>query len=81
MPGKVPECIAHKKPVMHFGPTNSETCRVVGQYISTDLFSAKLDDPLSIKKVLKNGGINLSNNQSLVNYFKINGFIKDLENI
>lgn len=81
LPGKVPECIAHKKPVMHFGPTNSETCRVVGQYISTDLFSAKLDDPLSIKKVLKNGGINLSNNQSLVNYFKINGFIKDLENI
>jgi hypothetical protein len=79
LPGKLPECVAHEKPVMHFGPLKSETCRVINEFMDIEMFSAKLDDPVAIKKVLKEGGINLSENKDLVNYFTIDGFMKTLE--
>lgn len=78
LPGKLPECIAHEKKIMHFGPFNSEICRVVGKFTDIDLFSAHLDNASSIRKVLKNGGIDLSKNKELVDYFKIDNFLKSL---
>ena len=64
---------------MHFGPLKSETCRVVNQFMNIEMFSAKLDDPVAIKKVLKEGGVDLSENKELVNYFTIDGFMNTLE--
>ena len=81
LPGKVPEYIAHQKPIMHFGPTNSETCRIVKPYIDVNKFHASLDKAQNIKCVLKCGGIDLSQNKSIVNHFKIDNFITKIKSL
>ncbi|MGB2087867.1 MAG: hypothetical protein ACPHVL_04445 [Psychroflexus salarius] len=81
LPGKVPEYIAHKKPIMHFGPQNSETCRVVKPYIEISEFSAALDNPKHIYSVLQLGGVELHQNVLIMNHFKIDTFIKKIEDI
>lgn len=81
LPGKVPEYIAHEKPIMHFGPQHSETCRIVKPFVVMSNFSAALNQPKEIFSVLKNGGVNLSENKSIVKHFKIDTFITQLETI
>ncbi|QSS96402.1 hypothetical protein [Psychroflexus sp. ALD_RP9] len=81
LPGKVPEYIAHQKPIMHFGPQNSETCRVVKPHIEISKFSATLDNPKLIYAVLQLGGVELHQNISIINHFKIDTFIKKIEDI
>ncbi|SEA54700.1 glycosyltransferase family protein [Psychroflexus halocasei] len=81
LPGKVPEYIAHEKPIMHFGPRNSETCRIVEPFVEISNFSAALDQPEQISILLKNGGVNLSENKNIVNHFKIDNFITQIKAI
>jgi len=81
LPGKVPEYIAHEKPIMHFGPQHSETCRIVKPYVKMSNFSSPLDQPELISSVLKNGGINLSEHHKIVKHFKIDNFITQIEAI
>jgi len=74
LPGKLPEYIAHKRPIMHFGPKHSEVCRIAKAVIDLKYFSAELDQTQDINRVLKTGGKNLSDYQEIINYFKIDNF-------
>lgn len=74
LPGKFPEYISLKKPIMHFGPLNSEINRIVQEYSKKGSclfnFSARLNDVNGIENLLIVGGFDFSNNNYLHNYFK-----------
>ena len=78
LPGKLPECIAHKKPIMHFGPTNSEVCRVAKLGTSIMNFSAELNDTEQISHLLLSGGEDLSEYPEIIEHFNIERFFKQL---
>jgi glycosyltransferase involved in cell wall biosynthesis len=81
LPGKVPEYIALKKPIMHFGPNNSETVRILKSNNVHDYFSAELDDINEIKSVLIKGGVKLHENKKIIEYFSIDSFTKQLNEL
>lgn len=69
LPGKVPEYIAMKKPIMHFGPKKSETNSIVK---NIDGFSAPLNDIESIMHVFSLGGQDLTKQHHVMQHFDIN---------
>jgi Glycosyltransferase Family 4 len=70
LPGKFPEYLAFKKPIMHFGPKDSEINFICGP--DYDSFSAPLHDLEAIHKVLATGGAQLSNDPNIMEHFNIN---------
>jgi glycosyltransferase involved in cell wall biosynthesis len=71
LPGKFPEYISLKKPIMHFGPNNSEIVRIIQEYypnVASKVYSAELNDTDGIFDVFISGGI-LLNDSSLWDYF------------
>ncbi len=51
LPGKFPHYIAGNKPIVHLGPKNSETRRLLGEEYS---YSCAADDVVGISEILKN---------------------------
>lgn len=78
LPGKFPEYIALNKPIMHFGPFNSEVCRISKTVIDLSKFSAKLNKPHEIRNLLKIGGQVLSDYKQILEYFDINNFFDEI---
>ena len=71
LPGKFPEYLSFKKPILHFGPKNSEIVRIVQKYypnINLEIFTSELNDVNGILKVMISGGM-LLNNPSFLDYF------------
>jgi hypothetical protein len=78
LPGKLPECIAHKKPIMHFGPKKSEICRIAKFETELIGFNAELNNPEDVYNLLKIGGKDLSSYFSIVNHFNLENFFENL---
>lgn len=71
LPGKFPECISLKKPILHFGPKNSEIVRIIQTYyphIDSKTYTSELNDVNGILNVLASGGI-LLDNPAFLDYF------------
>ncbi|RAR69296.1 glycosyltransferase [Flavobacterium aciduliphilum] len=73
LPGKFPEYLAFKKPIMHFGPKHSEINFICGEEHNS--FSAPLTDFEAISKVLLHGGEPLSENEKIMSHFNIERLI------
>jgi glycosyltransferase involved in cell wall biosynthesis len=74
LPGKFPEYLAFKKPIMHFGPKHSEINFICGEEHHS--FSAPLTDFESITKVLLYGGEKLSDDEEIMSHFNIERLIE-----
>ena len=74
LPGKFPEYLYFNKPILHFGPENSEINRIVQLYFNNNItkqsFSAPLNAVDKIKRVFEKGGVLLSTNENLMQYFR-----------
>ena len=78
LPGKFPEYLYFNKPILHFGPYNSEINRIVRSFseksYNTDNFSAPLDEVDAIVAVFLKGGVNFFHNRTLIDYFRFKYF-------
>lgn len=78
LPGKFPEYLAFKKPIMHFGPKDSEINFVCGSNHTN--FSAPINDLEAVKKVLFFGGEKLSDDEKIMEHFNLERLISTFYN-
>lgn len=80
LPGKFPEYLFFNKPILHFGPYNSEINRIVRNFSAPQSsmanFTATLNDTNAIANVFIKGGFNLFQNQTLKDYFRFKSLDK-----
>jgi hypothetical protein len=78
LPGKFPEYLALKKPILHFGPKKSEVNQICGY--DKKFLSAPLNDLEAIRKILSNGGEVLHDNVKIMEHFNLGRLKKAFDN-
>jgi hypothetical protein len=79
LPGKFPEYLALKKPILHFGPYKSEVNQICGY--EKKFFSAPLSDLEAIKRALSNGGEVLYDDVKILEHFNLARLIEAFDKL